>query len=86
MLKSLPAGIYLFKFYNRNTRTRCEICSKLTEHQNDANDMLALNMSLPAGLPFNLLYVPILKLLNLHTVILVSIRKNIAILHIAFIV
>ena len=24
------AGIYLFKYNNRNTRTRCEICSKLT--------------------------------------------------------
>ena len=23
-------GIYLLKVYNRNTRTRCEICSKLT--------------------------------------------------------
>ena len=25
-----PAGFYLFKVNNRNTRTRCEICSKLT--------------------------------------------------------
>ena len=25
-----PAGNYMFKFNNRNTRTRCEICSKLT--------------------------------------------------------
>ena len=25
-----PAKIYLFKFNNRNTRKRCEICSKLT--------------------------------------------------------
>ena len=25
-----PAGIYLFKVDNRNTRTRCEVCSKLT--------------------------------------------------------
>ena len=25
-----PANIYLFKFNNRNTRKRCEICSKLT--------------------------------------------------------
>ena len=24
------AGIYLLKVNNRNTRTRCEICSKLT--------------------------------------------------------
>ena len=27
---SYPAGIYLFKVYNRKTRTRCEICSNLT--------------------------------------------------------
>ena len=25
-----PAGIYLFKVNSRNTRKRCEICSKLT--------------------------------------------------------
>ena len=25
-----PAGIYLFKVNNRNTKARCEICSKLT--------------------------------------------------------
>ena len=31
-----PAGNYMFKVNNRNTRTRCEICSKLTiRHQND---------------------------------------------------
>ena len=27
---AIPAGIYLLKDNNRNTRTRCEICSKLT--------------------------------------------------------
>ena len=26
----VPAGIYMFKVNNRNTRTRCELCSKLT--------------------------------------------------------
>ena len=26
--KRYPAGIYLFKIYNKNTRTRCEICLK----------------------------------------------------------
>ena len=26
---NIPAGIYLLKVNNRNTRTRCEICSKL---------------------------------------------------------
>ena len=28
--KTFPAGIYLLKVNNRNTRIRCEICSKLT--------------------------------------------------------
>ena len=27
---TIPAGMYLLKFKNRNTRARCEICSKLT--------------------------------------------------------
>ena len=27
--KRYPAGIYLFKIYNKITRTRCEICSKV---------------------------------------------------------
>ena len=30
MKKEYPAGNYMFKVNNRNTRTRCEICSKLT--------------------------------------------------------
>ena len=30
-LSFFPAGIYLLKVNNRNTRTRCEICSKLTK-------------------------------------------------------
>ena len=28
--KSNPTGIYLLKVNNRNTRTKCETCSKLT--------------------------------------------------------
>ena len=27
---SYPQGVYLFKVNNRNSRTRCKICSKLT--------------------------------------------------------
>ena len=27
--RTFPAGIYLLKVNNRNSRTRCEICSKL---------------------------------------------------------
>ena len=30
VLSSIPDGNYMFKANNRNTRTRCEICSKLT--------------------------------------------------------
>ena len=36
-LDSFPAGIHLLKVKNRNTRTRCEICSTLTiKMPNDA--------------------------------------------------
>ena len=30
MCKAFPASIYLLKVNNRNTRTMCEACSKLT--------------------------------------------------------
>ena len=30
VLKFIPAGNYMFKVSNGNTRTRCKICSKLT--------------------------------------------------------
>ena len=30
VLDKYPVGNYMFKFNNRNTRTRCEICSELT--------------------------------------------------------
>ena len=30
MIRLYPVGIYMFKFNDRNTRTKCEICSKLT--------------------------------------------------------
>ena len=29
-IEDIPAGNFMFKVNNRNTRTRCEICSKLT--------------------------------------------------------
>ena len=32
-----PAGNYMFKVNNRNTRTRCEICSKLTIKTSEQN-------------------------------------------------
>ena len=39
-----PAGIYLLKVNNRNTRTRCEICSKLTIKIIERRQVLTLNM------------------------------------------
>ena len=30
MPRGIPANIYLFKFSNRDTRKKCEVCSKLT--------------------------------------------------------
>ena len=30
LLSVIPANIYLFKVNNKNTRKRCQICSKLT--------------------------------------------------------
>ena len=52
-----PAGIYLLKVNNRNTRTRCEICSRLTiqtpEQCQWCRSLLSLFLSvcLPACLP-----------------------------------
>ena len=45
-LTSIPAGIYLLKVKNRNSRTRCEIYLKLQRHQNDANDVVLLSLLL----------------------------------------
>ena len=37
-IEAYPVGIYMLKVNNRNTRARCEICSKLTiKIQDDAN-------------------------------------------------
>ena len=66
--KSFPAAIYLLKVSIRNTRTRCEICSKLTikipgifivnfediSHLVLVFLLLTLNMILPAGLKWKL--------------------------------
>ena len=30
LFSMVPAGIYLLKVCNKNTRTRCEMCSKVT--------------------------------------------------------
>ena len=40
-----PAGIYLLKVNNRNTRTRCEICSKLTINTPERRLLIPLKTS-----------------------------------------
>ena len=55
-IKQIPAGIYLLKNDNRNTRLRCEIYSELTngvfivnfEHISQPVLVLTLNIQLPA--------------------------------------
>ena len=37
-----PANIYLFKVNNRNTRRRCEICSKLTRKSPERRQLISL--------------------------------------------
>ena len=39
-----PAGNYLFKGSNRNTRPRCEICSKLTIKTPEQRQQLLFNV------------------------------------------
>ena len=39
-----PAGNYMFKVNNRNTRTRCEICSRLTINTHLVSLLLTLNI------------------------------------------
>ena len=34
-----PVGSYMFKVNNRNTRTKCEICSKLTIKSPERRDL-----------------------------------------------
>ena len=58
-LDDYPIGVYLLKVNNRNSRIRCEICSKLTIHFIVNFEhishlilvflLLTLNMELPAG-------------------------------------
>ena len=56
----LPAGIYIFKVNNRKSRTRCEICSKLT-----INNIVLVSLLLTLNI-FNILFL----LLNLNRSIL----------------
>ena len=48
-----PAGNYMFKVSNRNTRARCEICSKLTIKIPERHFIVWLYFSVLASLPFS---------------------------------
>ena len=56
----IPAGNYIFKVSNRNTRTRCDICSKLTiktpeRHQNDTIGVALVSLVLTLNI-FHILF------------------------------
>ena len=44
--KCFPVGIYAFKVNNRNTRTRFEICSKLTIKTSERRHLVSLLLTL----------------------------------------
>ena len=48
-LIEFPVGIYLFKFNNRNTITRCTICSKLTIKTTENKDTIVNFENVIAG-------------------------------------
>ena len=43
MMSPYPVGIYLLKVNNKNTRTRCEICSKLTKKDTPCSSVSIVN-------------------------------------------
>ena len=56
----IPAGNYIFKVSNRNTRTRCDIYSKLTiktpeRHQNDTIGVALVSLVLTLNI-FHILF------------------------------
>ena len=50
-----PAGNYMFKVNNRNTRTRCEICSKVTIKILDAIGVVLVSLLLTLNMFYTLL-------------------------------
>ena len=75
-----PAGIYLFKVSNRNTRTRCEICSKLTIKASERHLvlvflLLTLNMQLPTGFTLRVTVIKMSELSNYLHFLLTTIKN-----------
>ena len=48
-MDDIPVGNYMFNVNNRNTRTRCEICSKLTIKTPDRADSEQENANWDSG-------------------------------------
>ena len=53
---SNPAGNYMFKVSNANTRTRCEICSKLTKRQQNGIGIFLVSLLLTLKIFHTLVY------------------------------
>ena len=51
LMRTTPAGNYMFKVNNRNTRTKCEICSKLIVNFRPRSSVFIVNFEQkkPAG-------------------------------------
>ena len=60
--RSFAAGIYKVKVNNGNTRTRCEICSNLTRHQNGAIGVVLVSLWLTLNIFHIVLVFPLLTL------------------------
>ena len=51
VVQTFPAGIYLFKVNNENTRANSEICSKLTKRdQNNVNKVILVSLLLTSNI------------------------------------
>ena len=55
VLRSYPANIYLLKVNNRNIRTWCEICSKLTIKTPERHHVVLLSLLLTLNIFHTLL-------------------------------
>ena len=63
--KVISAGIYLLRANNRNTRTRCEICSKVTyRHQSKPIGVVLMSLLLTFNIS-NLVLVFLFLTLNM---------------------
>ena len=83
LLKYISTGNYMLKVTNRNTKTRCEICSKLTiKIQNDVIGVFLVSLLLTLNIFHDVVLVSLLLTLNIfHGVVLVSLLLTLNIFH-----